>query len=317
MQNSILSVENLTKTFYAKKFWFRNAEPEFTALNNINFELNQGEILGFLGPNGAGKTTTISILLGVMSPTSGNIKYFGKSLSKYRSEILQQVSFASTYVKLPSRLTIYENLDVYAKIYGMRYADRVENISKFLKYFDLWDLRNRDTGSLSAGQTTRVMVVKAFLARPKIVLLDEPTASLDPDISKMVREFIKMQRDENGVSILLTSHNMDEVTESCNRVVVLKNGNIIANNTPEQLAASVTNSKVQLLVTKNLDLAKNLCKQKNLVCSVDNLFLNIEIDEKHVASLLSELAHLNVIYDQISIEKPTLEDYFLQISETK
>ena len=180
-----------------------------------------------------------------------------------------------------------------------------------------WEMRNRDTGSLSAGQTTRVMVVKAFLARPKIVLLDEPTASLDPDISKMVREFIKTQRSENGTSILLTSHNMDEVTESCNRVLVLKKGSIIANNTPEQLAASVTNSKIQLLVTQNLDSAKSLCDQKNLACNIDNMFLNIEIDEKQVANFLSELARLDVVYDQISIEKPTLEDYFLQIAKSK
>lgn len=317
MSYAILSVENLTKIFGTKKFWFRKSEPEFTAVNNISFNLLQGEILGFLGPNGAGKTTTISMLLGVMSPSSGQIKYFGKKLETNRSDILQDVSFASTYVRLPGRLTIYENLDVYARIYSMGLAERQEKIGKFLKFFDLWELRNRDTGSLSAGQTTRVMVVKAFLANPKVVLLDEPTASLDPDISNMVREFIKKQKIENGTSILLTSHNMDEVTESCDRVLVLKNGQIIANNTPEQLAATVTNSKIQLLITKNLDLAKSLCAEKNLICNIDNKFLTIEVDEKLVANLLSELAKLDVVYDQISIEKPSLEDYFLQISRNK
>lgn len=317
MENKILSVENLTKKFSGKKFWFKTLEQDFVAVDNISFDIAQGEILGFLGPNGAGKTTTISMLLGVMSPTSGTIKYFGQDFEKNRSSIMQSVSFASTYVKLPGRLTIYENLDVYARLYSLNRAQRVEKIEKYLKFFDLWSIRNRDTGSLSAGQTTRVMVVKAFLSSPKIVLLDEPTASLDPDISHMVREFIKEQRVQNGTSILLTSHNMDEVTESCDRVVVLKKGSIIANNTPEQLALSITESKIQLMITHNLDLAKNLCDQKNLKYNIDRNFLNVELDEKSIASFLSELAKLNINYEQISIEKPSLEDYFLHIAKSQ
>lgn len=317
LENSknILSVRNLTKIFVSKK-WFKK-ESEFTAVNNISFDLAQGEILGFLGPNGAGKTTTISMLLGVMSPSSGNISYFSKDFEKNRSDIMQHVSFASTYVKLPSRLTIYENLEVYAGLYSMTKVERCHKIESFLKFFDLWDMRDRDTGSLSAGQTTRVMIVKAFLASPKIVLLDEPTASLDPDIAELVREFIKAQRRDNGTSILLTSHNMNEVTESCDRVLVLKNGTIIANNTPEELASSVTSSKIQLLITKNLESAKKLCDQKNIIYCLDDKFFNIEIDEKNIAQFLADLAKLDVIYDQISIDKPSLEDYFLKIVKSK
>ena len=317
MNNKILSVENLTKKFSGKKFWFKTLEPEFVAVNNITFDMQEGEILGFLGPNGAGKTTTISMLLGVMSPTSGRIKYFDKDLSKDRSNIMQHVSFASTYVRLPGRLTIYENLDVYARLYSMKRSDRIERIEKYLKFFDLWSIKNRDTGTLSAGQTTRVMVVKAFLSNPKVVLLDEPTASLDPDVAHMVREFIKTQREQNGTSILLTSHNMDEVTESCDRVLVLKKGSIIANNTPEQLALSVTDSRIQLMITENFELAQNLCKSKNLKYIVEDKFLKVELEEKSIANFLSELAKLNVNYIEISIEKPTLEDYFLHIAKSE
>ena len=301
---SVLSVHNLIKRF----------SKSFTAVNDISFGLHEGEILGLLGPNGAGKTTTIQMLLGIMTPTSGEINYFGKNFSKNRSASLQKISFASTYVRMPGRLTISQNLDIYGQLYSIPYSERKERIEKFLKFFDLWNIKDRESGALSAGQITRVMLAKAFISNPSIVLLDEPTASLDPDISQEVRAFIVQQQKERGVSVLLTSHNMDEVTEICNRVLVLQNGNIIANNTPAQLAATVTNAKVHLFITKNLDKAKQYFENESLVTKTSDDFIEIEIDEYKIAKLLNDLAKLDVYYEQIYIDKPSLEDYFLQVA---
>ncbi len=289
---------------------------DFIAVNNISFQLKQGEILGLLGPNGAGKTTTIQMLLSTMTPTSGSIHYFGKDFFTYRADILQKVSFASTYVRLPGRLSITQNLDIYGQLYGVSSADRKKRIERFLKFFGIWEIRDREAGVLSAGQITRVMLAKAFISYPAIVLLDEPTASLDPDIALEVRKFIVEQQKEYGVSILLTSHNMDEVTEVCNRVLVLQNGIIIANNTPIELAASVTNTRVRLLITKNLESARNYLQENKLIYKQFGEFLEIEINEQKIAQLLNAFGRRDIYYDQISIDKPTLEDYFLQVART-
>ena len=302
--DSVLQVKNLKKIF-----------GNFTAVNDISFTLNRGEILGLLGPNGAGKTTTIQMLLSIMTPSSGSIYYFGKSLKTHRSEILEKVAFASTYVRLPSHLTIEENLNIYAQLYGISKKERESRIKYFLTFFDLWDVRSRESGVLSAGQITRVMLAKAFISKPTVVLLDEPTASLDPDIAQQVRKFILEQQQEHGTSILLTSHNMDEVTEVCDRVLVLQKGTIIANNTPEQLAASVKNSHIHLLVTKNQDdLEKYLVENGYLYAKMGQTF-DIEINEHKIGQFLHEIAKREVWYEQISIEKPSLEDYFLQVAQ--
>ncbi len=299
----LLKVENLIKKF-----------GSFTAVNNISFYLKE-EILGLLGSNGAGKTTTIQMLLSTMTPTSGKIIYFGKNFFTHRSEILEKVSFASTYVKLPGQLTIEENLTIYGELYGVSKNDRKKRIEKFLKFFGMWDKRNRNVGVLSAGELSRVMLAKAFISYPSIVLLDEPTAALDPDIAIEVRSFIKEQQQEYGVAILLTSHNMFEVTNVCHRVLVMQQGTIIANNTPKELALSVKSVHLQLLITHNFDHLVSFLKEKNILYTLENRFINIEIDEHDIASFLAKLAELGIMYDQISIEKPTLEDYFINLAK--
>jgi ABC-type multidrug transport system, ATPase component len=301
---NIVNVTNLTKKFDA-----------FTAVNDISFSIKEGEILGLLGPNGAGKTTTIQMLLSTMIPTSGSINYFGQSLFTHRAEILERVAFASTYVRLPGRLSIIENLDIYGQLYGVSSSDRKRRIEKFLKFFGIWDIRDRSSGVLSAGQITRVMLVKAFLSHPEVVLLDEPTASLDPDIALEVRKFIKEQQQEYGVSILLTSHNMAEVADVCDRVLVLQNGTITADDTPQKLAASVKSAHLHLLIVQNMLHAKQYLDSAQLHYKELNNSLEIELDEQMIAPVLHHLAKHDVHYDQISIDKPTLEDYFLQIAQ--
>jgi ABC-2 type transport system ATP-binding protein len=313
MVATALSVTNLSKVFYPG--WLSRRPPS-VAVNNISFDVQEGEILGFLGPNGAGKTTTIQMLLGVMTPSAGTITYFGKDFAQHRSEILQKVTFASAYARLPSRLTIEENLDIYGRLYGLSFQERKERIKRLLTLFGLWHKRDALTGPLSAGQMTRVMLAKAFLPNPKMVLLDEPTASLDPDIADEVRQFILQQRREQKMAILFTSHNMAEIEWLCDRVLILQRGRIVANNTPEEIARQISKTHVQLMICSNIDIMHEFLAKHGYDYSVsEHNFVEIEIDDHQVAQLLLDLARVGVDYSQISIEKPTLEDYFLQIAK--
>ncbi len=317
MQNGypVLHVHELEKIFTSSS-WFRRKRTSFTAVNRISFDLHKGEILGLLGPNGAGKTTTIQMLLGTLTPTSGTIRYFDKDFKKNRSAILEHVSFASAYAKLPGKLTVYENLSIYARLYGMRSTQFKPKINMLLGHFGISGLRNRQTRTLSAGQMTRVMLVKAFMIDPDIVLLDEPTASLDPDVAHTVRQFILQQQHERKIAILFTSHNMDEVEEVCDRILVLKEGNIVADDTPERLAASIATARVELIISEGMDAALMYAQQNAYIYTQEKNSLVIEVDEHNVSQLLAGLAKVHVIYTQISIEKPTLEDYFIHVAKT-
>jgi len=310
---SILRVRNLTKTFTTG--WWPFSQSTYTAVQSISFHLNKGEIVGLLGSNGAGKTTTIQMLLGTLMPTDGSINYFGKDFAQHRIAALQRIGYASGYARLPARLTVMENLDIIGRIYRIPHRQRVERIEKLLSFFGIWEARDRQTGTLSAGQTTRVMLAKAFLAEPDIVLLDEPTASLDPDIAHEVRQFILAQRKERGVALLITSHNMNEVTELCDRVLVLKQGSIIADDTPQGLARSIANVRLNLTVTQGLEDVRLYIERMDLLYTFDDARLTIEIDEHEIAQFLITLSKNNILYSHISIDKPTLEDYFLNITK--
>ena len=307
-----LRIDNLNKTFTSGWLPF-GPRTSFTAVNNVSFELGQGEILGLLGPNGAGKTTIIQMLLGVLKPTSGNISYFGQDFFQHEAAIMKKVAHASGYDKLPGRLTVHENLVIFSRLYGVRQPMRNEKIKELLTFFGIWDLRDKATASLSAGQSTRVMLTKAFLSDPQIVLLDEPTAALDPDVSKEVRAFILEQRKQRGVSVLFTSHNMDEVTELCDRVLILKQGSIIANNTPEKLAATVKIAKVHLVITQGLDCLIKYLGDQHFKFVVHGHEIEIEVEETGISKFLTALAQQEIEYAQVSIDKPSLEDYFLTI----
>lgn len=310
----VLTVNNLTKKF-TSGLWPFTKPQTYTAVNDISFQLQKGEILGFLGPNGAGKTTTIQMLLGTLTPNSGIITYFDDDFAQYRIAALKKIGYASGYDKLPARLTVTENLDIIGRIYGIAQPHRMQQIEKLLKFFGIWEMRDRQTGTLSAGQATRVMLAKAFIANPEIVLLDEPTASLDPDVAHEVRQFILAQCKEHNTSILITSHNMDEVTELCDRVLVLKNGTIIADNTPEQLAQSTSQVRVHLTITSELDAALAFLRHSQLPYTAQGTHLTIELDEHAIAILLANLSEHKIMYSHISIDKPTLEDYFLSIAK--
>lgn len=298
----VLSAEQLKKVY--------PGDPPVTAVDQISFQLLKGEILGLLGPNGSGKTTTIQMLLGTLAKTSGSISYFGKDFTKYRSEVLQKVSFASTYTSLPWLLTVAENLEVFGYLYGMNRKESRRAFDPLLERFGIGNKRDEKVASLSAGQVTRLMLIKAFFIGPQIVLLDEPTASLDPDIAKDICAFLLEQQEKKGVSILFTSHKMEEVMAICDRTIFLKEGKIIADDTPQNLAKSASRFRVKLLISDGFERMMDLIKEMKY--QVDHRLIEIWMDEEKIPPLLDSLSKNGVSYATIKIEEPSLEDFFLQ-----
>jgi len=222
MENPVLQVSGLTKSF-----------GDVVSVNNVSFEIRRGEILGLLGANGAGKTTAINMLLGIVSPNSGTIKVFGKDLAESRIEILRRMNFCSTYTQLPGNLRVRQNLYVFGKLY--RVPDLKNRIDEVLEMLEISHLRERVSGHLSAGESTRLNLCKSLLNHPELLLLDEPTASLDPDIADKVRKVVKKIRDEEGATILYTSHNMRDVEEVCDRVVFMHKGEVLFAGTSDEV----------------------------------------------------------------------------------
>ena len=205
------------------------------AVKNINFKINKGSIVGLLGPNGCGKTTTIGMILGLIKPTSGTVFINGQNIENEnnRTKVLEKVNFISPYVELPKKLTVEENLKVYGKLYGVNNLQ--DKISDLMKQLNLFEFKKRKTGELSSGQKNRVSLAKALINEPEILLLDEPTASLDPDVSDYIRTYIEGFASKKGTTILLASHNMNEVERLCNEVMMMKNGEIIDKGTCNSL----------------------------------------------------------------------------------
>jgi len=221
MQN-LVEVKNLKKSYGLKE-----------AVKGISFKIKDDEILGLLGPNGSGKTTTIGMMLGLLKPSNGEIIIDGKKIEDNRIEILKKINFISPYIELPKKLTVKQNLIVYGKLYSVSdIKKRIEYLSEKLR---LGDLLNKITGELSSGQKNRASLAKALINKPKILLLDEPTASLDPEIGDFVRTFLEDYKKEKKISILLASHNMNEVTRLCKSTLMMKDGIIIDSGSPEEL----------------------------------------------------------------------------------
>lgn len=222
MAKSVVEIRNLTKRF-----------QDFTAVDDISFDIKEGEILGLLGPNGAGKTTTIHMLLGLITPTVGSIHMFGLDLAKHRETILRQVNFSSTYISMPFSLTVEENLKVIARLYELKDIQR--RINDIVKKLEMEDIRHKLTRKLSSGQMSRLTLAKAIMTEPKVLFLDEPTASLDPDIVNKIKSFLKEYQHAEGLSILYTSHNMREMEEMSNRIIFLQRGKIVAEGTAPEI----------------------------------------------------------------------------------
>jgi ABC-2 type transport system ATP-binding protein len=221
MTNSI-EVINLSKSYGSKE-----------AVKKINFKVNENEIIGLLGPNGCGKTTTIAMILGLLKPSDGKVLINNMNIEDHRISLLHKMNFISPYIELPKKLTVKQNLIVYGKLYSIKdLNNKIELLANELR---LKDLLKKITGELSSGQKNRVSLAKALINDPKVLLLDEPTASLDPETGDFIRTFLENYKRENKISILLASHNMNEVKRLCASVLMMKEGNIIDKGKPDEL----------------------------------------------------------------------------------
>ena len=214
MSSFAIEIKNLNKSY-----------NNTVAVNNINFKINTGSIIGLLGPNGCGKTTTLGMMLGLIKPTSGNVFINGHDIETNRTTLLEKINFISPYIELPKKLTIEENLKVYGRMYGVK--NLKDKIAELMEKLNLAEFKKRKTGELSSGQKNRVSLAKALINDPEILLLDEPTASLDPDVGDYVRSIIENFASNNKKTILIASHNMNEVERLCDEVLMMKNGQII------------------------------------------------------------------------------------------
>ena len=221
MSNSI-EVINLSKKYKSR-----------LAVNDINFKINENEIVGLLGPNGCGKTTTIGMILGLLKPTNGKVLINGIDINKNKISVLHKMNFISPYIELPKKLTVRQNLIVYGKLYNIKNLN--EQINYLSNKLRLNELLNKVTGELSSGQKNRVSLAKALINDPEVLLLDEPTASLDPETGDFVRTFLENYKSEKKISVLLASHNMDEVKRLCKSVLMMKEGSIVDSGTPDYL----------------------------------------------------------------------------------
>ncbi|MDA8757519.1 ABC transporter ATP-binding protein [Candidatus Pelagibacter bacterium] len=218
-----LEVKNLVKKFKST-----------IAVNNISLEIEKNNTLGLLGPNGCGKTTSIGMMLGLITPTSGEIFIDGIKLnSENRINLLSLMNFASPYVELPKKLTVRQNLEVYARLYGV--INKVERIEELVEDLNLSKFLDKNTGELSSGQKNRVSLAKSLINKPKLLFLDEPTASLDPDVGDFVREYLEKYKNKNELTMLLASHNMKEVERLCGKIIMMKQGKIVDEGTCEEL----------------------------------------------------------------------------------
>ncbi len=205
----------------------------FTAVDEVSFKVHSGETVGLLGVNGAGKTTLMNMILGLITPSGGSIRAFGMDLQKHRLEILQRANFCTTYATLPGNLKVRHNLEIFARLYSVPKAKA--KVAELLELLEIAKLAEKTTGQLSAGESTRVNLAKALLNDPELLLLDEPTASLDPDIADKVRKLVRRVQRERHPAILYTSHNMRDIEEVCDRVLFLHEGKILAAGTPEEI----------------------------------------------------------------------------------
>lgn len=222
MSEAVIEVRGLKKVF-----------GKVTAVDDISFSVTKGEILGFLGPNGAGKTTTIGMLLGLLTPTAGDIRIFGMPMPQQRQEILARVNFSSPYTNMPYGLSVRTNLRVFARLYSV--PNRDEKIERLANFFGVKHLLDRRTMTLSSGETARVNLVKAFLNDPAILFLDEPTAALDPEAADTVRTLLLKLQKERGLTLFYTSHNMHEVERLSTRLIFLNHGKIVAEGTHDEV----------------------------------------------------------------------------------
>jgi len=303
MKKTVLEVQNLTKTY-----------GSFTAVNEISFSVKEGEIVGMLGPNGAGKTTTIQMLLGLTYPTSGSIEYFGKVFEKNREFCLSRINYASAFSHVQGKITIRQNLTIFAGLYDVKQPQ--ERISELLEILEIKKYENELFWHLSEGQKTRVILAKALLNHPKLILFDEPTASLDPDIAEKVTILIKELQEKEHVAMLYTSHDMQEVEKICDRVMIMDQGKIVAEDTPLGLTKRIGTARLILTFETKKEIVSKYLKEHTIAFSYPrDHVVEVTVPENQVPKVLFGLGNAGVRFTEIDVKKPSLEDVFLSIAK--
>jgi ABC-2 type transport system ATP-binding protein len=298
----LLRVERLVKDFGSVR-----------ALNGVSFSLPKGIVLGLLGPNGAGKTTCIDILLGTTMPNAGRVEYFGQDFFANRQACLRRINFASAYHNLQNRTSVRQNLVVFAHLYEV--AEPRKRIDELIEYFEVTDIADRRFGELSAGQRTRVNLIKSLMNVPELILMDEPTASLDPDIADKTLSLIEDLRRERQLSILFTSHKMDEVTRICDEVIFLSRGEIVTQGTPLELTKRLSDAELRLTFEGEAQILLPYLESMGLEFSFPRDFeLVVTAPERRIPQILYDLSGSGVLITDIDVHKPDLGDVFLQIA---
>lgn len=302
MSDVVLEVEHLVKRY-----------GEFRAVDGISFRIRRGQVMGFLGPNGAGKTTTIQMLLGITLTNGGTIRYFGKDFFTHRQECLQHINFTSAFNTLLGRISVMENLRVFAGLYGITKPEKkIQELSEYLDTQDIMSARYQD---LSSGQKTRINLIKSLLNDPQLLLMDEPTASLDPDIADKTMSLIEQLKRDRNLSILYTSHDMEEITRICDDVIFLDHGKIVAHDTPLNLTKRVKAAQVRLMFDgSKKEIEKYLSENKQEFKFPANNTVTIDTQERKIPGLIFDISKIGIWITDIEIKKPTLEDVFLQIA---
>lgn len=300
--DTVLEVRDLVKDF-----------GPIRAVDRISFSIPRGRIVGLLGPNGAGKTTTIHMLLGITTPTTGRITYFGKEFVAHRQECLQRINYASSFNTLQGRISVWENLLVFAHLYGVQ--DPGGKIRELASYFEISTLLHRRYWDLSAGQKTRANLIKALLNDPELILMDEPTAALDPDIADKTLALIEQMRRISSISILYTSHDMEEVNRICDEVIFLDHGRIVAQDTPLGLTKRIQTAQLKLTFDGDRRAVEAfLAERGHHYAFTQPYAVSIDTTERMIPSIVFGISERGVWITDIEVKKPNLEDVFLKIA---
>jgi ABC-2 type transport system ATP-binding protein len=301
MPEHLLEVQDLTKSFGALK-----------ALKGISFAVPKGAIIGLLGPNGAGKTTCIDILLGAPTPDAGTVMYFGRDFFAHRQASLSRINFASAYHNLQNRISVRQNLLVFANLYEV--AEPRKMIDRMAEYFEILGIMDRRFGDLSAGQRTRVSLIKSLLNNPELVLMDEPTASLDPDIADKTLALIEELRQERQISILFTSHRMDEVNRLCDEVIFLDRGEVVSKGRPADLTAAIPEAEIRLTIQGSTEAVQRYLVEHGIAYRVEGNALLLTALESELGQLIHDIHQLSDAITGLDVKKSDLEDVFLSIA---
>lgn len=311
---SVVEVKNLKKT-YEKNSWkpWKNGRKT-KALRGINFDVKEGEIFGIVGPNGAGKTTLVNILSGLLYKDTGSVKIFGKETKQNRKELADRMNVATAYSKLSGNLTIEENLRVFAKIYDVE--NRKEKINHVLELFEISDLRGKKIYHLSAGQKTRANLAKSFINQPEILLLDEATAGLDPHIADVTRKAIRQINEEHETTIIITSHDMEDIDSLSDRMMFLHQGKILRTGTPRELKKDIHIKVLEVTVDEVNDDFRGLID--HLDGELDENTARVKIEqEEHIIEILDSISEIDVTVIDIEAKNPDLNEVFKKVARNE